>query len=87
MEEWNKAVRLLKDDSINPNQTGNFCERVFQDVHRMRIKDKGKFKQRMGSDFDMWTLELREQYPQDIVVQILNDDEFWKLTLKVARGW
>ena len=87
MEEWNKMVRLLKDDSVEPNKTGQLCERVYQDVHRMRVKDKGKFKQRMGSDFDMWALELQEQFPRHLIIEILNNDEFWKLTLKVARGW
>jgi hypothetical protein len=53
----------------------------------MRVKDKGKFKQRMGSDFDMWVLELEQDYPSYIVVNVINEDEFWKLTLKVARGW
>jgi hypothetical protein len=87
MEEWNKMVRLLKDDSVEPNKTGQLCERVYQDVHRMRVKDKGKFKQRMGSDFDMWALELQEQFPRHLIIEILNNDEFWKLTLKVTRGW
>jgi len=87
MEEWNKMVRILKDESVEPNKTGQLCERVYQDVHRMRIKDKGKFKQRMGSDFDVWVLGLEQDYPSYIVVNVINEDEFWKLTLKVARGW
>jgi hypothetical protein len=87
MEEWNKMVRILKDESVEPNKTGRLCERVYQDVHRIRVKDKGKFKQRTGSDFDMWVLGLEQDYPSYIVVNVINEDEFWKLTLKVARGW
>jgi hypothetical protein len=87
MEEWNKMVRILKDESVEPNKTGQLCERVYQDIHRMRVKDKAKFKQRMGSDFDVWVLGLEQDYPSYIVVNVINEDEFWKLTLKVARGW
>jgi len=86
MEEWNKAVRILKDESMEPNKTAQLCERVFQDLRRMKIKDKSKFKQRLGPEFENWTVRLEEDYPSYIVVNVLNDDDFWQLTFKVARG-
>lgn len=86
MDEWNKMVRILKDESVAPNKTAEFAERIFQDLIRMRIRDKGKFKQRMGPEFENWVLELEEDYPSFLVTTILNDDDFWKLTLKLARG-
>ena len=86
MEHWNKAVRILKDESAEPNKTAQLCERIFQDLRRMKIKDKNKFKQRLGPDFENWTLKLEEDYPSYIVVNLLNDDDFWQLTFKVARG-
>ena len=86
MEEWNKAVRILKDESMEPNKTAQLCERIFQDLRRMKIKDKGKFKQRLGPDFENWSLKLEENYPSYIVVNVLNDDDFWILTLGVATN-
>jgi hypothetical protein len=86
MEEWNKAVRILKDESMEPNKTAELCERIFQDLRRMKIKDKSKFKQRLGPEFENWSLKLEEDYPSYIVVNVLNDDDFWILTLRVATN-
>ena len=86
MEEWNKAVRILKDESMEPNKTAQLCERIFQDLRRMKIKDKKKFYERLGPEFENWALSLEESYPKYIVVNVLNEDDFWKLTLKVSRG-
>jgi hypothetical protein len=71
---------------MEPNKTAQLCERVFQDLRRMKIKDKSKFKQRLGPEFENWTVKLEEDYPSYIVVNVLNDDDFWQLTFKVARG-
>ena len=86
MEEWNKAVRILKDESMEPNKTAQLCERIFQDLRRMKIKDKKKFYERLGPEFENFTLKLEEDYPSYIVVKVLNEDDFWRLTLKVSRG-
>jgi hypothetical protein len=86
MEEWNKAVRILKDESVEPNKTAQLCERIFQDLRRMKIKDKKKFYERLGPEFENFTLKLEEDYPSYIVVNVLNEDDFWKLILKVSRG-
>jgi hypothetical protein len=79
-------VRILKDESAEPNKTAEFADRIFQDLRRMKIKDKGKFKQRMGPEFENWALKLEDDYPRYIVTNVLNEDDFWMLTLKVARN-
>ena len=61
MEEWNKAVRILKDESMEPNKTAQLCERIFQDLRRMKIKDKKKFYERLGPEFENFTLRHRHQ--------------------------
>jgi hypothetical protein len=33
----------------------------------------------------MWTESLEESFPKTLVREILNDDEFWKLTLDTAK--
>lgn len=86
MEEWNKMVRILKDESMEPNKTAELSDRIFQDLKRMKIKDKKKFVQRLGPEFENWALKLEDDYPSYIVTNILNDDDFWMLTLKVSRN-
>ena len=86
MEEWNKMVRILKDESTQPNKTAELADRIFQDLKRMKIKDKTKFVQRLGPEFENWALKLEDDYPSFLVVNIVNDDDFWTLTLKVTRG-
>jgi hypothetical protein len=71
---------------MEPNKTAELCERIFQDLRRMKIKDKSKFKQRLGPEFENWSLKVEEDYPSYIVVNVVNDDDFWQLTFKVARG-
>ena len=85
MEEWNKMVRILKDESMEPNKTAQLADRIFQDLKRMKIKDKKKFVQRLGPEFENWALKLEDDYPSYIVTNILNDDDFWTLTLKISR--
>ena len=86
MEKWYIAVRSFMNESENARLTEKFCDRVFQDITRIKLKDKNKFKQRVGPEFDAWTHSLSEDYPVAMSKEILNDDEFWLLTLKLARG-
>ncbi len=82
MEEWYSKVRQLKDESEQPYFTEQFCQRVYHDLRRMKVRDKGKFKQRMGPEFDNWVARLHEDYNPELSKEILNDDDFWLLTLK-----
>ena len=84
MEEWYSAVRKLKDDSEDPKHTREFCFRVYHDLMARKIKDKTKFRNRTGPDFESWTTELHEEYTQEMITAILSDDEFWGATLKVV---
>jgi len=84
MEEWYNLVRNFKDESESPYLTKQFINQVFQELKRSRIREKKKFIMRTGSEFESWALHLEEQYPQALVREILNDDEFWNLTLKVS---
>lgn len=86
MEKWYSVVRAFKDESENPTLTEKFCDKIFQQIGRMRIKDKNKFKQRVGPEFESWAHSFTEDFPLDLTKEILNDDEFWTLTLKLARG-
>ena len=86
MEEWYSAVRNWMDQFEERQQVKSFCDRIFQELHFLKIKDKAKFKQRVGLEFDVWSSKLEENYPKELCIEILNDDPFWELTLKLARG-
>jgi len=86
MEEWYSAVRILREESDNPGLVKDFCYRIFQDLKRLKIKDKKKFSQRLGTDFDNWREYLETDFPKDVVKEVLFDDDFWKLTLKITRA-
>jgi hypothetical protein len=86
MEEWYRMVRNLKDDSEDSYLTQQFIYQVFRDLKRKNIKEKVKFKSRMGPEFEQWTSTLEQEFSRDLIVEILNDDEFWELTLKVTIG-
>ena len=79
----------MKDESENPYMTQQFAETIFQQLiprnKLLRIKNKDKFSQRLGPEFDLWAETLEEKFPKVLVRAMLNDDEFWKLTLDTAK--
>jgi hypothetical protein len=80
MEQWKSLVRR---EGLPPR----VAEGVFRTLSRMRIKDKGKFTQRMGPEFEAFTETLNEQYPEDDVQTVLRNDEFFTLTLEVQAKY
>lgn len=86
MEEWKSVVRSLKDDSEIPYKTEELAIRIRQDLKKFKIKDKGKFRQRMGPEFENWILSLSENFSQEVVKEIISDDDFWTATLKITIG-
>jgi len=89
MEEWNKKVRDILDESESVYHTRQFIEYMFQDLiprnKRLKIKNKEKFTQRLGPEFELWAEELEEKFTNVLVREILSDDEFWNLSLQVAK--
>jgi hypothetical protein len=55
-------------------------------LKRIKIKDKKKFAQRLGPDFENWREYLEAEFPKELVKDVLFDDEFWTLTLKVTKA-
>lgn len=84
MEQWYTKLRNLRDESESPAMTSRFARKVFYDLKRMKVREKVKFKQRMGPEFDGWITTLQELFPNALITEILNDDEFWELTLKLT---
>ena len=86
MEKWYSIVRNLQDESENKYMTAKFTERVYHDLKNSRIREKQKFKNRMGPEFDQWILRLSDEFAEEMIQEIVNDDEFWELTLLLTQG-
>jgi hypothetical protein len=89
MEDWYSIVRDYKDSSERPYLIQTFTNRVRLDIFRLMRslpKDRrSKFMQRLGPEFEQWVMELVEDYDENTVKTILNDDEFWEKTLVVSK--
>jgi hypothetical protein len=86
MEKWYAIVGNLRDESEDSYKTQQFTHQVYRELRRSKIKDKGKFKNRMGPEFEQWIARLTEEYVSELVQEIINDDEFWLETLLVTQG-
>lgn len=86
MEQWYTIVRELKNESEIPYNTEQFANKVFHDLSRMRIRDKGKFKNRMGPEFENWVAGLANEYDPEFINAIVGDDKFWEYTVKLTLG-
>lgn len=86
MEEWYKKIRDMKTESEIPYNTERLTNKIFHDLSRIRIRDKGKFKNRMGPEFENWVANLSTQFDADLLNVVIGDDDFWNLTLKLTLG-
>lgn len=85
MDKWYTIVRNLQDESESKYLTSKFCERVFHELYNARIREKQKFKNRMGPEFEQWATSLVRDYPKDMVNEIISDDTFWNETLSLTQ--
>ena len=83
MEKWYDIVRKLQDESENKYLTRVFCEEVFHDLYNGKIKEKQKFKNRMGPEYESFVASL--EYPPELIDLVLGNDEFFLLTLELQQ--
>lgn len=90
MDAWYSIVHKLKDESEDPKLTREFCFRVYHDLmfikQYRKLKEKDKFRNRKGAEFEGWTSELLESYSQELITNVLSDDAFWKTTIELTLG-
>lgn len=86
MDKWYTIVGNLRDESEDPYKTQQFTYQVYRELRSAKIKDKGKFKNRMGPEFEQWASRLADIYSGDLVSEILSDDEFWLETVLLTQG-
>jgi len=71
MQNWNRKVLQLMDESEHPNLTKQLCETIFQRLTRRRIRDAKKFQMREGPEFSVFLDELNDRYPEQDVKELL----------------
>lgn len=86
MDKWYTILRSLQDESENKYLTRKVCEQIFHELYNAHIKEKQKFKNRMGVEFEQWVNNLINEYSEDMVLEIINDEEFWTETLAITQG-
>lgn len=86
MENWYSLVRMLTDESEDAYLTQQFVFELYRQLKGASIKEKQKFKNRMGPEFERWIANLLQMFPQDLVTEIINDDEFWLETMLITQA-
>lgn len=80
MERWNSIVR-------NMDTSPRLAEAFFRTVSRMRIKEKNKFMQRMGPEFEYVVSKLSEDFDPEDVRELLSNDEFFTVTMELQAQY
>jgi len=75
----------MKDESEQPFLTQQITHKIYRDLHTRTVKERIKFKERMGQEFNKWVATLYQLYPTDLVNQIIHDDIFWLATLQLSH--
>jgi hypothetical protein len=85
MEDWYRIVRNMKDESEDPFMIQQITHKIHRDIRTRKIKEQVKFRERMGVEFNKWIASMYQQFPTDIVNEIIQDEVFWEATLKFAH--
>lgn len=81
MDTWIEVVRDLKDSDVDAFETERICRDILRYIRTKRIRDLGKFRQRLGPEYEAFLASL-SMYSPDRIQRIVTDDEFWNETLK-----
>lgn len=81
MDTWIEVVRDLKDSDVDAFETERICRDILRYVRTKRIRDLGKFKQRLGPEYETFLVSL-SLYTPERVQRIVSDDDFWSETLQ-----
>jgi hypothetical protein len=85
MEEWNVLVRNLSDHYENSKLFIQCAEDIFRKLSSRKIKDMRKFEQHVGPEYEQFVEDL--QFPETMVKDLLMNDEFFMLTLKLQSQY
>jgi hypothetical protein len=85
MEEWNVLVRTLQADQENPYKFEELAKVIFHKICTRKIKDMRKFEQRVGPDYEKFVEDI--PFPEEQVQDLLKNDEFFEMTLKLRKNY
>jgi hypothetical protein len=85
MEEWNILVRTLEEEQENPKQFQDMAKAIFHTLVRRKIKDMRKFEQHLGPEYEKLIEDI--PFPEEKVRDLLKDDSFFELTLKLKKKY
>ena len=85
MEDWYRLLRNLKDESDDPNTLGDLATKIFTLLSTNKLKDKQKFMNRMGPEYESFVSHLSESFPPEMVQELLRNDEFFTLTMTLQQ--
>jgi hypothetical protein len=85
MEEWNVLVRTMETEQENPKQFQDMAKAIFHALATRKIKDMRKFEQHLGPEYEKFVEDI--QFPEDQVKELLKDDKFFELTLKLRKSY
>jgi hypothetical protein len=83
MHEWYSQCRQFCENYENPKPVREAIHEIFRVLIKLKIKEKGKFKQRDGPEYRKFVESLKSD-PQ-IVQDILQDDNFFNLTFEKCK--
>jgi hypothetical protein len=83
MEQWNQLIRQFKDETDKPYLAEQLAHKIFTELSLLKIKQKDKFKQRMGPEYESFVASL--DYPPELIQLVLGNDEFFLLTLELQQ--
>jgi len=85
MEEWNVLVRTMETEQENPKQFQDMAKAIFHALATRKIKDMRKFEQHLGPEYEKFVEDI--QFPEDQVKELLKNDKFFELTLKLRKSY
>jgi hypothetical protein len=82
-DKWVEVVRDMKDAAPEPYEVEVVCRDILRYMRTMRIRDIGRFKQRIGLEYEAFIKSL--PYEEERIDSIVKDDEFWDATVDMIR--
>jgi hypothetical protein len=82
-DKWVEVVRDMKDAAAEPYEIEVVCRDILRYMRTTRIRDVGRFKQRIGLEYEAFIKSL--PYEEERVQPIVTDDEFWDATIDMIR--
>ena len=73
----------MEADQENPKEFQDIAKAVFHAISTRKIRDIRKFEQHLGPEYEKFVEDIR--FPEDKVRELLKDDKFFELTLKLRK--